>query len=94
MVLELFGSFEYFLYFGFIDSLDVAQILFSGHNDTGNGAVASTFKFGNIGSVDTTLLEFLDFQERGGFDFYRDFLELFLGDFFLFLRLFSLLHGQ
>ena len=56
VIFEFFGGFENFLDFGFIDTFDITKVLFGGHDKTGDGTVAGTFKFGDIGSIDTVIL--------------------------------------
>lgn len=94
MVLKLFSCLENFFNFSLIDSLDVTKVLFCGHDDTGDGAKASAFEFGNICSIDPALLKLLNFEERGGLDFFGYFFEFFFSNFLFFLGLFSLLHGR
>ena len=92
MILQLFGSFKYFLNFGLVDSLDIAEVFFGGHDDACDGTEASTFEFSDISSIDTALLEFLNLEERYSFDFFDDILNLLLRDFIFLLGLFLLPH--
>ena len=92
VIFEFFDGFENFLDFGFVDTFDIAEVLFGGHDKTGDGAVASTFEFGDIGSIDTVILKFFNFNERSRLDFFSDVLGFFLDNFLFFLGLFSLLH--
>lgn len=92
MIFKFFGSLKNFFNFSLVDTLDVAEILFGGHDDTGDGTVASTFEFGDIGSIDAALLELFDFEEGDVFYFLRNFFHFLFCDFFLSLGLFLLLH--
>lgn len=38
MIFKFFGGFQNLIDFGFVDSLDVAELLLRGHDNTGNGA--------------------------------------------------------
>ena len=60
MVLKFFSCLKNFLNFSLIDSLDVAEVLSCSHDDTGDGAKASAFEFGDIGSIDAALLKLLN----------------------------------
>jgi hypothetical protein len=70
MVLKFFGGFENFLYLCLVNSLDVAEVLFSGHDDAGDCAIPPRFKFGHISSVDAALLKLFDFEEGSGLYFF------------------------
>ena len=92
MVLKFFGGFKNFLYLCLVDPLDIAEVLFSGHDDAGNCAIPTRFKFGHISGVDTTLLKLFNLKEGSGLDFFRDLFDFFLSNLFFFFGLFFLLH--
>lgn len=93
MIFKFFGGFQNLIDFGFVDSLDVAELLLRGHDNTGNGAKSAWFEFGDVCSIDSVFLQLLNFDEIGLLDVLKVVLDLFLNFLFLVLRFFFLLHG-
>ena len=93
MIFKFFGGFKNLIDFGFVNSLDVAQFLLRGHDNTGNGAKTASFEFGDVCSIDSVFLQLLNLDEIGLFDVFKVVLHLFLNFLFLVLRFFFLLHG-
>lgn len=96
MIFQFFGGLEYFVDFGLVDALNVAELLLGGHDNAGNGAKATGLQLGDIGSVDAVLLQLLNLNEVDMLDLLIVLLDLPLDLLLLLLvlRLLFLLHAR
>jgi hypothetical protein len=68
MILQFFGGLEYLIDLGLVDALDVAELLLCGHHYARNSAKATGLQLGDIGCVDSVLLQLFNLDEVGLLD--------------------------